>query len=107
MRLGHYGFLPGDLSQVADPVLDDLGILYRLPEPHIHHDFQETWNLHDVCVPAFLLEGGYDFLPVKFFQTYRHIIYPTIRYNVDKIAPCFRLATHVSRPGPAHCTVRT
>ena len=72
-RPGDHRLLSGDLAQLSRRRIQQLGILDRFSEPHVHHDLAQARHGHDVPVVEFLHQGRSNLVPILLFQSRYHI----------------------------------
>ncbi len=73
---GHHGLLTGNQGQLIGSALNNLGILYRLTEPHVQDNLLNPGDLHGVFEAAGFLQPGSACVRVIFFQGF-HVILQT------------------------------
>src|SRR3954452_9450708 len=72
LGLGDDGLLSGDLSQLVDSAVEDLGVRDRFAHPHVEDDFLDLGNSHRVLDPELVLDLLSDFSLVELFESWCH-----------------------------------
>src|SRR3954453_11664917 len=72
LGLGDDRLLSGDLSQLVDGAVEDLGVRDRFAHPHVEDDFLDLGNSHRVLDPELVLDLLSDFSLVELFESWCH-----------------------------------
>ena len=74
--LANDGLLAGDLAQVGDDGVDDLGVLLGLTSGNVDDDLIQLGDLHNALVAELLVQGRSDLVDILFFQTCHCVLLP-------------------------------
>ena len=70
------GLLAGDLAQVGDDGVDDLGVLLGLTSGNVDDDLIQLGDLHNALVAELLVQGRSDLVDILFLQTCHCVLLP-------------------------------
>src|SRR5699024_10216428 len=76
LGLANDGLLAGDLAQVLDDGVDDLGVLFGFAGGNIDDDLIQLGDLHDALVAELLVQGRSDLVDILFLQTCHCVLLP-------------------------------
>ena len=68
--------LAGDLAQVGDDGVDDLGVLLGLTSGNVDDDLIQLGDLHNALVAELLVQGRSDLVDILFLQTCHCVLLP-------------------------------